>query len=111
MRPNPNLNPNPNPDPDPDPNQVLPVIKVLDKAGIAGNSSDLHEGDQVLSVNGHATPNSNPNPSPNPDPDPSPNTDPEQVSREKKQRRKQQKEKGATGNEVLPMIASPWGWG
>ena len=33
---------------------VLPVIKVLDKAGIAGNSPDLHEGDQVLSVNGHA---------------------------------------------------------
>jgi len=32
---------------------VLPVIKVLDPAGIAGNS-DLHEGDQVLSVNGHA---------------------------------------------------------
>ena len=33
---------------------VLPVIKVLDKAGIAGNCPDLHEGDQVLSVNGHA---------------------------------------------------------
>ena len=33
---------------------VLPVIKVLDKAGIAGNSPDLFEGDQVLSVNGHA---------------------------------------------------------
>ena len=33
---------------------VLPVIKVLDKAGIAGNCPDLHEGDQVLSVNGKA---------------------------------------------------------
>ena len=33
---------------------VLPVIKVLDKAGIAGTCPDLHEGDQVLSVNGHA---------------------------------------------------------
>ena len=33
---------------------VLPVIKVLDKAGIAGNCPDLHVGDQVLSVNGHA---------------------------------------------------------
>ncbi len=33
---------------------VLPVIKVLDKAGIAGSCTDLHEGDQVLSVNGHA---------------------------------------------------------
>ena len=33
---------------------VLPVIKVLDKAGIAGTCPELHEGDQVLSVNGHA---------------------------------------------------------
>ena len=33
---------------------VLPVIKILDKTGIAGNCPDLHEGDQVLSVNGQA---------------------------------------------------------
>jgi len=33
---------------------VLPVIKILDKTGIAGNCADLHEGDQVLSVNGQA---------------------------------------------------------
>jgi hypothetical protein len=33
---------------------VIPVIKVLDKSGIAGNASNLHEGDQVLSVNGKA---------------------------------------------------------
>ena len=33
---------------------VLPVIKVLDKSGIAGQAPDLHEGDQVLSVNGQA---------------------------------------------------------
>lgn len=33
---------------------VMPVIKVLDKSGIAGSCPDLHEGDQVLSVNGHA---------------------------------------------------------
>ena len=33
---------------------VLPVIKVIDKAGVAGNCSELHEGDQVLSVNGQA---------------------------------------------------------
>lgn len=33
---------------------VLPVIKVLDKSGIAGNAPDLNEGDQVLSVNGKA---------------------------------------------------------
>jgi len=33
---------------------VLPIIKVLDKSGIAGGSEGLHEGDQVLSVNGVA---------------------------------------------------------
>ena len=33
---------------------VIPVIKVLDKSGIAGGLADLHEGDQVLSVNGQA---------------------------------------------------------
>ena len=33
---------------------VLPIIKVLDKSGIAGGSDGLHEGDQVLSVNGVA---------------------------------------------------------
>jgi len=33
---------------------VLPVIKVLDKSGIAGSVNDLNEGDQVLSVNGQA---------------------------------------------------------
>jgi len=33
---------------------VIPVIKVLDKTGIAGKTADLHEGDQVLSVNGQA---------------------------------------------------------
>jgi len=33
---------------------VLPVIKVLDQSGIAGNCPTLHEGDQVLSVNGQA---------------------------------------------------------
>ena len=33
---------------------VLPIIKVLDKSGIAGTAVDLHEGDQVLSVNGKA---------------------------------------------------------
>jgi len=33
---------------------VIPVIKVLDKSGIAGNAVNLHEGDQVLSVNGKA---------------------------------------------------------
>ena len=33
---------------------VIPIIKVLDKSGIAGNSPDLFEGDQVLSVNGVA---------------------------------------------------------
>ena len=33
---------------------VIPVIKVLDKSGIAGASNDLNEGDQVLSVNGQA---------------------------------------------------------
>mmetsp|Transcript_24836 Transcript_24836/g.51963 ORF Transcript_24836/g.51963 Transcript_24836/m.51963 type:complete len:509 (-) Transcript_24836:455-1981(-) len=34
---------------------VLPVIKVLDKSGIAASCPDIHEGDQVLSVNGRAT--------------------------------------------------------
>jgi len=33
---------------------VIPVIKVLDKSGIAGNATNLFEGDQVLSVNGKA---------------------------------------------------------
>jgi len=33
---------------------VIPVIKVLDQSGIAGKTADLHEGDQVLSVNGQA---------------------------------------------------------
>ena len=33
---------------------ILPVIKVLDKSGIAGACPDLKEGDQVLSVNGQA---------------------------------------------------------
>ena len=33
---------------------VLPVIKVLDKSGVAGSCPDLHEGDQVISVNGTA---------------------------------------------------------
>ena len=33
---------------------VIPVIKVLDKSGIAGSASNLNEGDQVLSVNGKA---------------------------------------------------------
>jgi hypothetical protein len=33
---------------------VIPVIKVLDKSGIAGSAENLHEGDQVLSVNGQA---------------------------------------------------------
>merc|ERR1719231_1019070 len=33
---------------------VIPIIKVLDKSGIAGNCADLSEGDQVLSVNGVA---------------------------------------------------------
>jgi len=33
---------------------VIPIIKVLDKSGIAGSCQDLHEGDQVLSVNGKA---------------------------------------------------------
>ena len=33
---------------------VIPVIKVLDKSGIAGSVPDLNEGDQVLSVNGQA---------------------------------------------------------
>ena len=33
---------------------VIPVIKVLDKSGIAGAVPNLHEGDQVLSVNGKA---------------------------------------------------------
>ncbi|KAL1514997.1 hypothetical protein AB1Y20_004068 [Prymnesium parvum] len=33
---------------------VIPVIKVLDKSGIAGTATNLHEGDQVLSVNGKA---------------------------------------------------------
>ena len=33
---------------------VIPIIKVLDKSGIAGGSEGLHEGDQVLSVNGVA---------------------------------------------------------
>lgn len=33
---------------------VIPIIKVLDKSGIAGNCKDLSEGDQVLSVNGQA---------------------------------------------------------
>ena len=33
---------------------VIPIIKVLDKSGIAGNSPHLAEGDQVLSVNGVA---------------------------------------------------------
>lgn len=33
---------------------VIPVIKVLDKSGIAGMAVNLHEGDQVLSVNGKA---------------------------------------------------------
>ena len=33
---------------------VIPVIKVLDKSGIAGNAANLFEGDQVLSVNGKA---------------------------------------------------------
>ena len=33
---------------------VIPIIKVLDKSGIAGNCPQLTEGDQVLSVNGVA---------------------------------------------------------
>jgi len=33
---------------------VIPVIKVLDKSGIAGQVGNLFEGDQVLSVNGVA---------------------------------------------------------
>jgi len=33
---------------------VLPIIKVLDKAGVAGQCDDLFMGDQVLSVNGQA---------------------------------------------------------
>ena len=33
---------------------VIPIIKVLDKSGIAGNCPDLSEGDQVLSINGVA---------------------------------------------------------
>ena len=33
---------------------VIPIIKVLDKSGIAGNCPQLAEGDQVLSVNGVA---------------------------------------------------------
>jgi hypothetical protein len=33
---------------------VIPVIKVLDKSGIAGSVDNLNEGDQVLSVNGQA---------------------------------------------------------
>jgi len=33
---------------------VIPIIKVLDKSGIAGNCTELSEGDQVLSVNGTA---------------------------------------------------------
>jgi len=33
---------------------VIPVIKVLDKSGIAGNATGLNEGDEVLSVNGQA---------------------------------------------------------
>jgi len=33
---------------------VIPIIKVLDKSGIAGNCAELSEGDQVLSVNGVA---------------------------------------------------------
>jgi len=33
---------------------VIPIIKVLDKSGIAGNHPELSEGDQVLSVNGVA---------------------------------------------------------
>jgi len=33
---------------------VIPVIKVLDKSGIAGQANNLFEGDRVLSVNGNA---------------------------------------------------------
>jgi len=33
---------------------VIPVIKVLDRSGIAGTAEGLHEGDEVLSVNGQA---------------------------------------------------------
>ena len=33
---------------------VIPIIKVLDKSGIAGTVGNLFEGDQVLSVNGVA---------------------------------------------------------
>jgi hypothetical protein len=33
---------------------VIPIIKVLDKSGIAGNCAELSEGDQVLAVNGQA---------------------------------------------------------
>jgi len=33
---------------------VLPIIKVLDKSGIAGNTPGLYEGDQLISVNGKA---------------------------------------------------------
>lgn len=33
---------------------VLPVIKMIDKAGVAGNVPDLNEGDQVISINGTA---------------------------------------------------------
>merc|ERR1711988_1185550 len=33
---------------------VIPIIKVLDKSGIAGQVGNLYEGDQVLSVNGKA---------------------------------------------------------
>ena len=32
----------------------LPVIKVLEASGVAGSCADLHEGDQVISVNGTA---------------------------------------------------------
>merc|ERR1719482_757904 len=31
---------------------VLPIIKVLDKSGIAGNTPGLYEGDQLILVNG-----------------------------------------------------------
>jgi len=83
---------------------VLPVIKTLDKAGIAGSCPDLHEGDQVISVNGNAALSNvqtvqmlrdavgtivlavrvrvrvkvraNPNPNSNPNPNPHPNPDP-----------------------------------
>lgn len=33
---------------------VIPIIKVIDKSGVAGKVGNLYEGDQVLSVNGVA---------------------------------------------------------